>query len=66
MVYFLYFFQLSMQKYQGVLNGWLWTLKWIALFQEQLLFVLVTENIFNGELETDVQDDLDKVEDKVM
>ena len=62
-----------MQKYWGVLdetfihNGWLRTLKWIALLQVQLLFVLVNENIFNVEVEIDIQDDLNnKVEDKGM
>ena len=71
--YFFYFSQLSMQKYWGVLdetfihNGWLRTLKWIALLQVQLLFVLVNENIFNVEVEIDIQDDLNnKVEDKGM
>lgn len=62
-----------MQKYWGVLdetfihNGWLWILKWIALLQVQLLSVLVNENIFNVEVEIDIQDDLNnKVEDKGM
>ena len=60
-----------MQKYQRVLdetlihNGWLWTIKWIALLQV-LFFVLVNENIFNEEVWIGIQDDMDKDEDKGM